>query len=1061
MQIFAQQQKNERTVPVKSGHPVNPQDNEGLKEILDIKQISGLLDDFYLATGLSNFIVDLQGNILHRAGWKSICTAFHAEHETSKARCILCDTLPADQLKQKDKYSINHYHNGLADAAIPIMTEGLHVADLLIGPFFLEPPDLDLLMRQAEEGGFDKGECLKALEACHVYKKESISGTLDFLSGFFAMIGKSTQKKRRQKKQVADLVIANRELAFQNEEKEKRAAELVIANHELAFQNREKEKRAAELVIANRELAFQNEEKEKRAAELVIAGKELAFQNREKRKQAVRTEVLKEQNTELEIQKKLLAEASQHKSTFLSNMSHEIRTPINAIVGFTELALKTDLTPKQHNYLSKIKTSSHTLLSLVSDILDLSKIETGRLELEIAPFRLIELLQNVVSQVSIKCREKGLKLQVSIDKDVPVVLNGDSLRLGQVLLNLVSNAVKFTDEGEIAIRCELLAHDGITDLLRFSVRDTGIGLTGQQIENLFQPFTQADTSTTRKYGGTGLGLSISRKLVSLMDGDIWVESKIGAGSTFFFKIKVKAADKERSAYYTNSFEKWGIKALVADEQQESREMIGSMLGNMSVDATLCASGGEAIALLENAKEGNRFDIVIMNWKMPEMDGIETSKRIKKLFAAGKAPVIILMTEYRSEGLQEQAEQIGLPEAVLYKPVNPSLLFNTIIHVCGKDGLEQLSAKPEEKEPDEPLPALCGIRVLLVEDNEINLEVAQELLREAGLAVTVALNGREAVDHVKSGPYDIVLMDIQMPIMDGYDAAREIRKDPAFAKLPIIAMTANAQLSDQEKCIQAGMNDHVAKPIDTDQLFRKIAYWIRKGKAAIPGEAPPFVPSPGTSAGKAAQSSYGTMPGLAGIDMQAGLSRLGGDQKLYDRLLVKFINNHQHAAEEIRHAISGGDMKSAALIAHTIKGAAGNLGAQGAYLASCALEAQLKANKSESMELSIMAFEQAMQQAFASISLMGKNPEQADASASGGADISSLGPLLDKLGHLLHDNDLDAAECVGEIVSKAENTALEQKAKDMKNCIDQYDFEGASNVLDGMLSGMGRLPKDGK
>lgn len=657
------------------------------------------------------------------------------------------------------------------------------------------------------------------------------------------------------------------ELAFQNEEKAQRAAELIIANKELAFQNEEKADRAAELIIADKELTFQNEEKADRAAELIIANKELAFQNEEKDKRA--EELI------------IANEASQLKSAFLSNMSHELRTPLNAIVGFSELALKTSLNQKQRNYLSKIKVSSHILLGLISDILDLSKIEAGKLELEITTFNLEEVIQKAANQVSAKSQEKGLALMVIIDKDVPISLNGDSLRLGQVLLNLASNAVKFTDEGKVIIRVELLGNEGRSALLQFSVKDTGIGLTEQQIKKLFQPFTQADTSTTRKYGGTGLGLSISQKLVNLMNGDIWVESELGRGSTFFFTTKINIADKKRLLHYRNSFEN--------------------------------------------------------------------------------------DTDY--------------------------------------------------------LPQLRGTRVLLVEDNEINREVAQEILREAGLIVTIASNGREAVDKVRSNAYDIVLIDIQMPIMDGYDATREIRKDPVYAELPIIAMTANALLSDQEKCLQSGMNDHVAKPIDTNQLFQKIVYWINREQVIIQKEA-----------------KVGT------IDVEAGLSRLGRNKKLYFKLLRLFCKNHKHAVKEIRHALDNGDLKEAEMMVHIIKGEAGNLSVQEVYLKASALEAEFMVNRFDDVELMLEQLKQALEQTFTSISLMEKDIEDIQSSSPSGADISLLKPILYKLEKLLQDNNMDALECVEEIEIEVKNFAFAEKISELKDYVDQYDFEDALGIL---------------
>lgn len=1047
-------------------------DIKDLQEILDIEKLSRLLEQFYRATGLANFIVDLKGNILYGVGSKSIYTEFYRKNKISSERCINSDTILADQVEKKEKYSINICQNGMVDVAFPIIIYRVHVATLFIGQFFFKTPDKDFFIKRAEDLGFNKEKYAQAFEECHVYDKETVLRFADYFSGLTNMLGELAQKTIDQKKRAtelviadkelafqsgekadraAELIIADKELAFQSEEKADRAAELVIANKELVFQNEEKDKRAAELIIANTELAFQNEEKDKRAAELMIANKELAFQNKEKLKRAKQTDVLKGQNIELAMQKKLLAEASQHKSSFLSNMSHEMRTPLNAIIGFSELALKTSLTPKQHNYLNKIQTSSHTLLGLISDVLDLSKIEAGKLELEIANFNLVEVLQNVVNQVSTKSNEKGLELKISIDENVPISLNGDSLRLGQILLNLASNAAKFTDKGEIVIRVELLKNDGANASLQFSVKDTGIGLTKAQIENLFQPFTQADTSTTRKYGGTGLGLSISQMLVSLMNGDIWAESEKGVGSTFFFTVKINVADKERFGQYNNSFEKWSKRVLVVDDKKESREIIGSMLADMSLNFTMSASGEGAIAILEKTNEENRYDLVIMDWKMPGMDGIETSKRIKRMFASGKAPAIIILTAYRSAEVQEKAKKSGL-EVVLYKPVTSSLLLNTIMYILGKDVFEHIGPKSEEINNSEYLTQFRGTRILLVEDNEINQEVAREILQEAGMTVTIANNGREAVDEVKTNPYDIVLMDIQMPIMDGYDAAREIRKDPAFAELPIISMTANALLSDQEKCLQAGMNDHVSKPIDTTQLFQKIAYWVKQEPGYGIPENGLFdeLKQPSAKEEILTKNVDGVFD-LAGFDVKTSLIRLGGNQNLYRKLLMKFYKNHKNEILEIRQALEDDDVPAAERRAHTIKGAAGNLGAQEVSMAASALEIEFRVNNLDNAEPLIARLEQALEQAFTSISLSEENDEETPAIKPNGEEVSSLMPLLEKLAKLLGDNDMAARECLEEILSKAKITALYDQAVEMKSFIDQYDFEGALGVLKDLLN----------
>ncbi len=876
-------------------------------------------------------------------------------------------------------------------------------------------------------------------------------------------VRKELMERKARDQRAAELIAANKELAFQNEEKEKRAAELIAANKELAFQNEEKEKRAAELIIANKELVFQNEEKEKRAAELIIANKELAFQNKEKKRRTIQTNKLKEKNIELETQKKILAEASQLKSSFLSNMSHELRTPLNAIIGFTELALKTDLDARQQNYLNKIKMSSYTLLGLISDILDLSKIETGKMELETLHFNLEEVLQNAISLVEGKSKEKGLKLAISIDGDVPVNLTGDSLRLGQIIINLLSNSIKFTDKGNIAIQVEMLENAGDTALIRFSVKDTGIGISGEELEKLFQPFTQADASTTRRYGGTGLGLAISKNLVSMMNGQIWAESKPGEGSTFFFTIRIRIDDKECFDDYRKSFIKSGMKALVVDDKEESREAIVKMLTDMSIEVTVCSSGEEAIAILKNKKNKNHYKLMIMNWKMAGMDGIETSIQIKKIFASDKAPAIILMTAYGGEGLQKKAEAIGLTEVVLYKPVTSSLLYNTILHACGKEGYEQIRKGSHRTDNSAYALSLYGIHALLVEDNEINREVAREILEQAGMLVTTANNGGEAVDQVRKNHYDIVLMDIQMPVMDGYDATREIRKDPDFADLPIVAMTANALPCDQERCLQAGMNDHISKPIDTIHLFQTIDHWVRKRQKALKKttvNATAAIPLP---AGEKPAGNRKNIPALSGVDVQTSLIRLGGNLNLFNRLLRLFYNNYKDSVKEVRNALGQGEQRTAEILVHNIKGASGNVGAQDVYKAASAVEICLHEDKKlDSKFYSLLEhLEQKLEQVFLSVSKYSESMEDMQSPAADGIDRSLLKPEFDILAKLLNDNDMDAVECAENICRQVKNTAYEKKLEEINDCVKQYDFENAYAILAKILNPVPEVSADEK
>ena len=624
--------------------------------------------------------------------------------------------------------------------------------------------------------------------------------------------------------------------------------------------------------------------------------------------------------------KEAAVEATLLKSDFLANMSHEIRTPMNAIVGMAHLALKTDLTPRQRGYMQKIQQSSQLLLGIINDILDFSKIEAGKLSVERTDFDLSAVLENVATLIREKAEAKGLELLFDVAPDVPQDLVGDPLRLGQILVNYANNAVKFTESGEVDIRVRLAEEDAGEVSLRFEVRDTGIGLTQEQIGRLFQSFAQADSSTTRKYGGTGLGLAISKHLAELMHGQVGVVSTPGQGSTFWFTARL-GKSRLRHRVFLPDPDLRGRRILVVDDNENSRAVLADMLVSMSFAVDAVASGQEALAAVVAARDqGLPYAVVLLDWQMPEMDGIETAERIRRI-PLDNPPRLIMITAFGREEVMRGAEAVGI-EGVLLKPVTHSLLFDTIMRTLG-GFREEAPAAADQAQATPAAPDGHG-RILVVEDNEINQQVATELLGLAGYAVDVAGNGEEAVEMVQHTDYDLVLMDMQMPVMDGLAATITIRKLPGLADLPIVAMTANAMRQDRDKCAAAGMNGFIAKPIDPDALLETLRTWIGPGRRPVRARV----------ADRPIEAIEG-IEGIEGIDTAAGLSRVGGNAALYRRLLGKMGREFPSVPGRIQAALEAGDQRAAEIAAHSVKGAAGNVGAVLLERAAADLEKALR------------------------------------------------------------------------------------------------------------------------
>jgi PAS domain S-box-containing protein len=511
--------------------------------------------------------------------------------------------------------------------------------------------------------------------------------------------------------------------------------------------------------------------------------------------------------------------ANEAKSSFLASMSHEIRTPMNAIIGMAHLALRTELTPRQQDYIGKIRSSGEHLLGIINDILDFSKIEAGKLSVETVDFHFETVLDTVSTLISEKAASKGLEFVFDIQSSIAPALKGDPLRLGQVLINLCNNAVKFTEHGEIVLRARIAEDTPETQTLRCEVSDTGIGLTQEQIGRLFQAFEQADSSTTRQYGGTGLGLAISKRLVELMGGEIGVTSTPGKGSTFWFTVQVGKGAATHTRVPLPDMR--GRRVLVIDDNEQSRKALADLLASLTFEVDEAADGAAGLAMANRAaQQGRPHELVVIDWKMPGIDGCETGKRLRALGVQGGLPHLLLVTDYGREEVFKQAREDGFA-AVLVKPVSPSLMFDTTIQVIGLARTEG-PVKALVRPPNEAAAGLQGIRILLAEDNELNQEVAIGLLDGTGASIEVADNGAIAVSRIQNESFDIVLMDVQMPVLDGIEATRQIRANERYQKLPIIAMTANAMAADRERCLAAGMNDHIGKPIDPDELVRVLA-----------------------------------------------------------------------------------------------------------------------------------------------------------------------------------------------------------------------------------------------